>query len=247
MFFLIISPNAPICNSGCHLACMFEEILFPVSRDTPERRRRFLTAGKDGTIMNNVQFGEVFRLNTVITSKEAIMQVCRRIVAEKGMKALNMRLVADECRIALGTLYNYYADKDALVLAAVESIWKDIFHAGHPKEAGSSFPDYVAALYVRIRKGAEAYPGFLTGHSISIASAKRGEAKSVMEHTFAHMKAGMLAVLRSDPSVPANAFTPSFSQEAFVGFVLDHLLILLVQGQPDCGVLLEIIRRVVYG
>ena len=184
--------------------------------------------------------GEAIGLNTVITSKEAIMQVCRRIVAEKGMNALNMRLVADECGIALGTLYNYFADKDALVLAAVESIWRDIFHAGPPHETAPSFPGYVAALYERIQKGAEAYPGFLTGHSISIAASKRGEAKSVMEHTFAHMKAGMLEVLRKDPSVPSNAFTPSFSQEDFVGFVQDQLL---VWGQSTCGALLEVIRR----
>ena len=187
----------------------------------------------------------VCSLNTVITSKEAIMQVCRRIVAEKGMKALNMRLVAEECHIALGTLYNYYADKDALVLAAVESIWKDIFHAGRQEEPDGSFSGYVAALYARIRKGAQAYPGFLTGHSISIAGAKRGEAKSVMEHTFAHMKTGLLEVLRTDPSVPENAFPPTFSREDFVGFVLDHLLVLLVQGQPDCHILLEIIHRVI--
>lgn len=197
--------------------------------------------------MNNVQFGEVFSLNTVITSKEAIMQACRSIVAEKGMKALNMRLVADECNIALGTLYNYYADKDALVLATVESIWRDIFHSGHQEEKDASFIEYVAQLYERIQNGAQAYPGFLTGHSISIAGVKRGEAKSVMEHTFAHMKAGILEILRNDPSVSANAFQSSFSQEDFVGFVLDHLLILLVQGQPNCNILLEIIRRVIYG
>ena len=187
--------------------------------------------------------GEAIVLNTVITSKEAIMQVCRRIVAEKGMNALNMRLVADECGIALGTLYNYFAGKYAPVLAAVESIWRDIFHAGTPQETAPSFPGYVAVLYGRIQKGAEAYPGFLTGHSISIAASKRGEAKSVMEHTFAHMKAGMLEALRKDPSVPSNAFTPSFSQEDFVGFVQDQLLVLLVRGQPTCGALLEVIRR----
>lgn len=185
-------------------------------------------------------------MNTVITSKEAIMQVCRSIVAENGIKALNMRSVADQCHIALGTLYNYYADKDALVLATVESIWREIFHAGHQDRMGASFPDDVAELYARVRKGAEAYPGFLTGHSISIADAKRGEAKSIMEHTFAHMKSGMLEVLRNDPSVSEDAFPPSFSEEDFVGFVLDHLLILLVQGQPNCNVLLEIIRRVIY-
>ena len=209
--------------------------------------RLLLDKRKKRAKMNIVQFGEVVRLNTVITSKAAIMQVCRRIVAEKGMKALNMRTVANACHIALGTLYNYYADKDALILATVESIWRDIFHAEPPMKAGAFFPDYVAQLYARIRKGAEAYPGFLTGHSIAIAGAKRDEAKSVMEHTFAHMKAAMLEVLRCDPSVPENAFSPSFPAEAFVGFVLEHMLILLVQGQPDCQILLEIIRRVICG
>lgn len=153
----------------------------------------------------------------------------------------------EECHIALGTLYNYYADKDALVLATVESVWREIFHGVPQNAAGVSFPDYVAELYGRIRKGAEAYPGFLTGHSISLAGAGRDEAKSVMEHTFTHMKAGMLQVLQSDPSVPENAFPPAFSREDFAGFVLDHLLILLMQGQPDCKVLLEIIRRGIYG
>ena len=186
-------------------------------------------------------------MNTVITSKEAIMQVCRRIVAEKGLTALNMRLVTDECHIALGTLYNYYADKEELVLATVESIWRDIFHADQRCVTDVSFSDYVADLYARIRRGAEAYPDFLTGHSISIASSKRGEARSAMEHTFAHMKAGMLEVLRAEQSVRENTFTASFSQEKFVDFVLDSMLVLLVQGQTDCAVLLEVIRRVIYG
>ena len=196
--------------------------------------------------MNSVQVEGVRRMNTVITSKEAIMQVCRRIVAEKGLTALNMRLVTDECHIALGTLYNYYADKDELVLATVESIWRDIFHADQQCVADVSFSDYVADLYARIRRGAEAYPDFLTGHSISIASAKRGEARSAMEHTFAHMKAGMLEVLQADQAIQENTFTASFSQEKFVDFVLDSMLVLLVQGQPDCAVLLEVIRRVIY-
>ena len=76
-------------------------------------------------------------MNTVITSKEAIMQVCRRIVAEKGMNALNMRLVADECGIALGTLYNYFADKDDLIeylmgdyCRMMEQMLEKMFRAG---------------------------------------------------------------------------------------------------------------------
>ena len=186
-------------------------------------------------------------MNAAIASKEAIMQVCRRIVAEKGPTALNMRLVADECHIALGTLYNYYEDKDELVLAAVESIWRDIFHPDQRCAAGASFPEYVADLYARIRKGAEAYPNFLTGHSVSIVGTRRGEAKSAMERTFAHMKGGMLEVLWADQAVREDAFTAHFSREDFVSFVLDYMLVLLIRGQPDCAVLLEVIRRAIYG
>ena len=186
-------------------------------------------------------------LNASITSREAIMQVCRRIAADEGMKALNMRRVVGECHVALGTLYNYYADKDSLVLATVESIWKDIFHSEHENQAKGSFPDYVADLYACIQRGARAYPGFLTGHSIAIASARRGEARDVMDHTLSQIRAGMLSALRNDPSVRESAFSPELSEEAFAGFVLDNLLLLLMRGQPDCTMLLEIIRRAIGG
>ena len=42
-----------------------------------------------------------------ITSRDAIMQACRRIAAERGLTAVSMRAVARESHIALGTLYNY--------------------------------------------------------------------------------------------------------------------------------------------
>lgn len=182
-------------------------------------------------------------MNASITSREAIMQVCRRIAADEGMKALNMRRVAGECHVALGTLYNYYADKDSLVLATVESIWKDIFHGECRDKSCDSFADYVAELYERIQRGAQAYPGFLTGHSAGIASARRVEARSVMDYTLGHIKTEMMEMLRNDPSVRDNASPPDFSREAFVGFVLDNLMLLLVQGRPNCRMLLEIIRR----
>lgn len=56
-------------------------------------------------------------MNPVVTSKEAILQVCRKITAERGLTALSMRSVAAELGIGLGTLYNYFPDKDALLLA----------------------------------------------------------------------------------------------------------------------------------
>ncbi|MGN0406603.1 MAG: TetR/AcrR family transcriptional regulator [Bariatricus sp.] len=185
-------------------------------------------------------------MNTSITSKEAILEVCRSIVAKKGLLALNMRAVSDECHIALGTLYNYYANKDELLLATVESIWKDIFHMGQKCEREDSFSEYVRYLFECVQKGVGEYPDFFATHSISLANSEKGKAKRTMQHYFTHMKDGLLKVLSADQAVAKDVFSQSFTEEAFVGFVLDNILLLLVQREESCDTLVDIISRVIY-
>lgn len=185
-------------------------------------------------------------MNTTITSKEAIMKVCRNIVSTKGLLALNMRLVAEECNIALGTLYNYYSNKNDLLLATVESVWKDIFHTKHKCDTNFTFSEYVNYIFECIQNGAKEYSNFFTAHSISIANSEKNKAKSTMKHYFDHIKSSMLEVLKNDTKIYKNAFSASFTESDFVDFVLNNIMLLLVQGKTSCTTLIEIINRVVY-
>ena len=182
-------------------------------------------------------------MNPGVTTKEEILQACLHMAAEEVPQAVSMRSVAGRCGVALGTLYNYYADKDALLIATVESVWQDIFHPMGRCPAGTSFPAYVTGLYDCARRGAEAYPGFLTAHSIAIAHARRGEAQSVMERQFVHKRARLLAALRADPAENRAALTPPLTEEALVDMTLDSILLLLVKQAEDCAALAEILRR----
>ena len=184
-------------------------------------------------------------MNPGATSKAAIMQVCRRIAAQEGLSALSMRTVARACGVALGTLYNYYADKDALLIATVESIWQEIFHTDAGSLTARPFPEQVASLFECVRRGTQRYPGFLGAHSMVIAGARRGEARRAMEACFAHMKAGLLAGLAADPAVNPAAFSDAFTQSDLVDFALDHLLLLLMKGEEDCAPLTEMLRRAI--
>lgn len=185
-------------------------------------------------------------LNTGITSKEAILKVCRDIVASKGLAAVSMRSVADKSQIALGTLYNYYDNKDELLLATVEDIWKDIFHMDRGCSEEQSFPKYVEYIFECVQAGAKHYPDFFSAHSISIANSQKEKAKSTMGKWFKHIKESMLEVLHADSNVSVDAFSSSFERSEFIDFVLDNLLMLLVQGKKSCGMLIEIIQRTIY-
>lgn len=189
--------------------------------------------------------GGVVAVNTVVTSKEAIMKTCRDMVSERGLSALDMRSVAKACHVALGSLYNYFPSKDALVTATIESVWQDIFHMEQCCEQ-KPFPEYVRWIFDSVRQGTREYPHFFTAHSISVASSAKEQARKTMEQYFSHMKAGMAQSLRADPAVRRDAFSASFSESDLIDFVLSNLLTLLARQEDDCEVLLEVIRRVLY-
>ena len=187
----------------------------------------------------------VVAVNTVVTSKEAIMKTCRDMVSERGLSALDMRSVAKACHVALGSLYNYFPSKDALVTATIESVWQDIFHMEQCCEQ-KPFPEYVRWIFDSVRQGTREYPHFFTAHSISVASSAKEQARKTMEQYFSHMKAGMAQSLRADPAVRRDAFSASFSESDLIDFVLSNLLTLLARQEDDCEVLLAVIRRVLY-
>lgn len=185
-------------------------------------------------------------INTIVTSKEAILTTCREIVSEKGLSSLNMRAVAEACHVALGSLYNYFPSKDDLMIATIESVWQHIFHMEQPCEGYLPFPEYISSLFVRVRQGMNEFPNFFTAHSVSFASSGKNKARKTMTHYFSHMKTGMAEALRTDLSVKKDAFSSDFTESDFIDFVLTNILMLLLEQKENCGVLLEIIRRAVY-
>lgn len=197
--------------------------------------------------MNIVHFEEVRKINPEITSKETILLVCRRIVAEKGLKALSMRTAAKECGIALGTLYNYFSDKEELLIATIASVWQDIFRLTAQEENSSRlfFSEYVERMFINVCERFRDYPDFFTAHSAAVAASGKGKAKSTMEHCTDKIRESLHSVLRRDSAVSAEAFGDGFSEESFVEFVLDSIILLLMQ-QKSCDTLIAVIKKVIY-
>lgn len=175
------------------------------------------------------------------------MQVCREIAAEQGLSALNMRTVSKSCGIALGTLYNYFSDKDELLIAAIASVWQDIFHSSAPEESAAlPFTEYVDRLFQRVKSKFSEYPDFFTAHSAAVAGSGRDRAKSAMQQCFGHIRNTLLSALKQDETVSPTAFSGALSENDFVELVLNLLIVMLCQNKPDCSALVEIIRRTIY-
>ncbi len=189
---------------------------------------------------------EVRLINTVITSKEAILSVCRQMVAENGVQSLNMRTVAEKCHVSVGSVYNYFPSKADLITATIQDVWQTIFRMDAACQKTQSFPDYVTWIFESVKSSVAEYPQFFTAHSLSLTGGGKNKARQVMEGYFGHLKSGLLMALQHDPLILSTAFSEDFSQKAFIDFVFSSLLSLLMRQEASCAVLIEIIRRTLY-
>ena len=56
-------------------------------------------------------------------SKEEILAIAKRMLLDKDGEAFSMRNIAKECSISVGTIYNYYPDKDTLMEEIMIQDW----------------------------------------------------------------------------------------------------------------------------
>ena len=56
--------------------------------------------------------------------KEALLQDARIILKEQGYVQLTIRRVADDCHIAVGTVYNYFPSKEMLAAGVMLADWQ---------------------------------------------------------------------------------------------------------------------------
>lgn len=195
--------------------------------------------------MNIVQFGGG-EMNKVVTSKEAILDVSRNIAANQGLKAINMRSVAKECNVAVGSIYNYFPSKGELITATVESIWLMIFHNAHDCLQFHDFIKCIEWLYQQMLNGTKEYPDFFFIHSDAFEKENKELGKQEMLRYFEHMYQNLHIVLRQDPKVKRDVFQVSLTEEDFIEFVFANMMNALLHRQSSCYILIEIIKKVIY-
>ena len=185
-------------------------------------------------------------MKKAITSQEEILAVCKEIAARQGLEALNMRSVAQACGVALGSVYNYFPSKNDLMIAAVESIWQDIFLGVTRCQPSDGFAENVEHLFYAVKSGGQRYPLFFDIHALGIAKSGKDKGRQTMNQYFSRMKADLLSSLETDSRVKQDFFSEKCSRVDFVDFVFSNLLSLLMQNRSTCDVLLEIIKGAIY-
>lgn len=91
--------------------------------------------------------------------EQRLMEEARRQAAEGGYPAVTIRSVAEACGVGVGTVYNYYPSKDALLAAFLLQDWK--VRVDHIVQNGAQTETVQPVLYSMWQQ----LHGFLTDHA----------------------------------------------------------------------------------
>lgn len=196
--------------------------------------------------MNTVQFKEVSEnMNKVITSKEAILCVGRDIVMKSGLQGLNIRDIAKQCEVSVGSIYNYFPTKSDLIIATIESVWCEMMQ-NLTFSTDDDFLVSVHSLFCDIQKGSEKFPSFFSSHSMSILEEDKAKGREHMDKYILQLKKGFLSIIDADKDIRHDAFSKDFTKDQFLDFVINNFITLLIKKANTCDVLLEMIKRSIY-
>ncbi len=106
---------------------------------------------------------------TKLRNRETLIAAATDIFLEKGFEATTVRDIVNATDLALGTFYNYFADKEALFAAIVDE------HIGRVAESVREFRRKATSQAEFVRFGYEAYFRGLAANPVSFELARRHE------------------------------------------------------------------------
>jgi AcrR family transcriptional regulator len=91
--------------------------------------------------------------------REELLQAAEAVFSEKGLQAAKVEDIAARAGVSVGTVYNYFADRQALVAAVMELRREGLFRELHRLEVETAGQPFLRRLEITIERVLEYFAG----------------------------------------------------------------------------------------
>lgn len=178
------------------------------------------------------------------TLRDTLLDLARSIAETEGIDAVNVRTIAQRAGIATGTMYNYFSNKDEILLALTEEFWRQTLQEMETVIIADSFCEQLEEMFVFLRERIEQSAGKLMGSLgglETVGQTRMASMQSVLESS-------LILRLEQDVQIRGDIWNEQFSREQFARFVMGNMLMLLKAKAPmtDLDFLVTIIKNIIY-
>lgn len=174
------------------------------------------------------------------TLRDILLGLAREIIAEQGTDALNIRTLAKRAGVASGTVYNYFANKDDILLVLTEEYWRKTLQDMHDEICAERFFDQVGEMYIFLKDRVSSSAGILMA-SLSNAEGAGRQRMQAMQMVIRKM---IIERLDRDTQIKASVWNETLTKEQFADFVMMNLMMMLRMRAQNIDTFTEILKRI---
>lgn len=174
--------------------------------------------------------------------KESLLDCAREIAAAEGTDAINIRRIARQAGIATGTVYNYFSNKDDILLALTEEYWRKTLTEMQDAVRAESFVGQLEGIYAFLRVRISDSAGVLMGSLRNVEAAGRER----MQHMHKVLREALLRSMEQDSAICEGIWNKQFTKEQYADFIIMNMMVLLRTDVREISFFLEIVRRTLY-
>ncbi|SDK89132.1 transcriptional regulator, TetR family [Clostridium cochlearium] len=179
--------------------------------------------------------------------KDRIFQSAKAIAKDKGIAKVNIRLVAKDCGIAVGTIYNYFPKKKDLIVAIIEDFWSGVFAEINKNTVKNTdflfqITEIYNCLYLYLSNFKE---NWIQQLSLLKSDEKMAGRKKEDEY-FKKICGIIVKAIESDLQINQNIWMENFTKQQLAKFIFNNILIMLRSDEKDIEFFIECLKKIVY-
>lgn len=176
------------------------------------------------------------------TLREKLLVLAKEMVEENGPDSINIRQLAKKANVASGTVYNYFANKEDILLALTDQYWRSALIELGQNISCDSFSEQIVKVYDFLNEKIEGSAGILMGSLGNVQNVGR-ERMAKMQYS---MRKNIIMWMDRDTQIREEVWSETFTKEQFADFVMLNMIALLNTHTSSALFLAEIIKKTIY-
>lgn len=177
--------------------------------------------------------------------KEVILSKAKEIAVNEGITKINIRTVAKNSGIAIGTVYNYFPSKKELLAAVIQNFWEEAFDDVDWKSfKDNNFYENLEKVYSILYDYLHKFKENWLDQISLLKTQEKLLGRQKEDEYFQKMYGKIRLLIDMDGNLQSYQWSKSISKDNMSEFIFQNMLILLKKEKKDMKLFILLLKKI---
>lgn len=177
--------------------------------------------------------------------RNIILNKAKDIATSQGISKVNIRAVARDSGVSIGTIYNYFPSKADLLVAVIQNFWEEAFeNVDWENFKDNDFYENLEYIYSILYHYLHKFKENWLEQLSVLKTQEKLLGRQKEDEYFRNMHSKIKLLIDMDENLQQFNWSQSISKENMSEFIFENMVIMLKKEEQDMKFFIEILKKV---